>query len=290
MIHHHRLNDSHQLNKEVAQEEMKDRDRVSEHLHVHLRMILIKVQQPRIHKIAWATVQGHIKNEKSHEEVVHNNSDRIHHSKEERKLLLENNRVNHQRPRITSLLIQMKTMKSLNMNQELLQIPNLLDQYFLIILVMKTVNTETNIVHKDGTPKGPYSVQISLYLTNEEHWTTTPATHKYAAAAGSFCSSITEDGEQQVVCNLITMPSVQRSLYLNEATNGHEIIKTEVPDGVDGQTRDMFGTLCGYLRKSCRNKSQHEISCAKGSICPSSSRILQTICWSKTSCIQILAW
>ena len=37
--HHRRLNHSHQLNKEVAQEWMKDRDRVSEHLHVHLRRI-----------------------------------------------------------------------------------------------------------------------------------------------------------------------------------------------------------------------------------------------------------
>ena len=45
----------------------------------------MKVQQPWIHKIAWATVQVHIKNEKTHEEVVHNHGDRIHHSKEERK-------------------------------------------------------------------------------------------------------------------------------------------------------------------------------------------------------------
>ena len=112
----------------------------------------------------------------------------------------------------------------------------------------------------------------------------TLATHKNAAAAGSFCFSITEDGEQQDVCNLITMPGVQRSLYLNEATNGHEGFKTEVPDGVDGQTRDMFGTLYDYLRKSRRNKSQNEISCARGSICPRSSR------WSKTSWIQILYW
>ena len=77
IIHHHRLNHSHQLNKEVAQAWMKDRDHVSEHLHVHLRRVEMKVQQPWIHRIAWATVQGHIKNEKTHEEVVHNNSDRI---------------------------------------------------------------------------------------------------------------------------------------------------------------------------------------------------------------------
>ena len=77
-------------------------------------------------------------------------------------------------------------------------------------------------------------------LTNEEHWTTTPAMHKYAAATGSFCFSITENGEQQDVCNLITMPSVQRSMYLNKATDGYEIKKIEVLDGVDGQTRDML--------------------------------------------------
>ena len=76
----------------------------------------------------------------------------------------------------------------------------------------------------------------------------TLATHKYAAAAESFCFTITEDREQQDVCNLINMPSVQRSLYLNEATNLYEIITTEVPDGVDGKTRDMLErcmTTCG---------------------------------------------
>ena len=94
----------------------------------------------------------------------------------------------------------------------------------------------------------------------------TPATHKYAAAAGSFCSSITEDGEQQDVCNLITMPSVQRSLYLNEATNDNEIIKTEVPDGVDGQTRDMLErcmTTCGRAarkRSKMRSRARKEAS------------------------------
>ena len=47
---------------------------------------------------------------------------------------------------------------------------------------------------------------------------------------------------------MITIPNLQRSLYLNEATNDYEIIKTEVPDGVDGQTRDMLErcmTTCG---------------------------------------------
>ena len=56
-------------------------------------------------------------------------------------------------------------------------------------------------------------------LTNDEHWTVTPKTRKYAAAAGSFCFVTTENGEQREVLNLITMPCVQQSLCLNEVTN-----------------------------------------------------------------------
>ena len=51
---------------------------------------------------------------------------------------------------------------------------------------------------------------------------------------------MTENGEQQDICNLITMPCVQRSLYLSRATNDFDSIKVEVPKGVDGQTRDML--------------------------------------------------
>ena len=40
-------------------------------------------------------------------------------------------------------------------------------------------------------------------LTDDEHWTMTPETHIYAAAAGSFCFSMSEDGDQQDTCNLI---------------------------------------------------------------------------------------
>ena len=55
-------------------------------------------------------------------------------------------------------------------------------------------------------------------FNNDEHWTMTTETHKYAAAAGSSCFITTENGNQQNICNLTTMPSVQRSLYLDEMT------------------------------------------------------------------------
>ena len=50
-------------------------------------------------------------------------------------------------------------------------------------------------------------------LTNDEHWTLTPETHKFAAAVGPFCFATTENGEQQdimqfdryAVCATITV-------------------------------------------------------------------------------------
>ena len=60
-------------------------------------------------------------------------------------------------------------------------------------------------------------------LTNDEHWTMTPEAHKYAhkyaAAAGSFCFVNTENGEQQDIYNLTTIPCVQRSWCLDEVSD-----------------------------------------------------------------------
>ena len=47
--------------------------------------------------------------------------------------------------------------------------------------------------------------------SNDEHWTMTPETHKYAAGARSFFFVTTANGDQQDICKLITMPCVQRS-------------------------------------------------------------------------------
>ena len=83
----------------------------------------------------------------------------------------------------------------------------------------------------------------------------TPETYKYAAT-GSFCFSITEDGEQQDICNLISMPCVQRSLYLNEVTNDFGNIKVEVPKGVDGQTRDVLERCMATCGKAAGTRAK----------------------------------
>ena len=80
-----------------------------------------------------------------------------------------------------------------------------------------------------------------LYVpTNDEHWAMTPETHKYAASAGSFCFVTTENGRQQDIYKLTTMPCVHRSLYLNEVTDDFGHIQVAVQEEVDGRTRDVL--------------------------------------------------
>ena len=102
-------------------------------------------------------------------------------------------------------------------------------------------------------------------LTNDEHWTVRPETHKYAAAAGSFWFVTTESGEQQDVCNLTTMQCVQRSSCLDEVR----------------QTRNMLVhcmATCGQAAAKSRCKGQDEISFTERNISSGSTRILQTVC------------
>ena len=76
-------------------------------------------------------------------------------------------------------------------------------------------------------------------LTNDGHWTMTFETH-YAAAARSFCFVTTENGEQQDICNLTTMPCVQRSLCLVVAINDDRNTQLNFPKGVHSQTRGLL--------------------------------------------------
>ena len=103
-------------------------------------------------------------------------------------------------------------------------------------------------------------------LSNAEHWTTTPETHKYAAAVGSFCFVTTENGDEQDICTFITMPCVQRSLYLTEVTDDFGNIKVEVPKGADSRIRNMLErcmATCGRAagtRAKMRTRARKEAS------------------------------
>ena len=67
----------------------------------------------------------------------------------------------------------------------------------------------------------------------------TPEAHMFAAAR-SFCFMIAENGEQQDIYNLTTLPGVQRSLCLEEVTDDSSSTRVEPLNGVDNQISDML--------------------------------------------------
>ena len=95
-------------------------------------------------------------------------------------------------------------------------------------------------------------------LTNDEHWTVTPGAHKYAAAAGSFCFVVAENGEQQDICNLTAMPCVQRSSCLDEVTNDSSSTQVELLNGDDNQTRDMLKRCVATCGKAAGTRTQRK--------------------------------
>ena len=72
--------------------------------------------------------------------------------------------------------------------------------------------------------------------------------------------------KQQDMYNLITMPCVQRSLYLDEMTNNFGNIQVGVPKGVDSRTRDVLEqcmTICGkaaVFKPKRRSRARKEVS------------------------------
>ena len=176
-------------------------------------------------------------------------------------------------------------MKNLKMSLEPLQTLRQLYQYYLFF------NKDQQQVHKDQQPVpasanagdedsefcDEYSAQSQdsgrtvLYsdlqvVMHDEQWAMTPETHKCAAAAGSFCFVTTENGRQQDIYNWTTMPCVQRSLHLNEMTNDFGNIQVEVPNGIDGRTRNVLEqcmTACGRaagIEAKRRSRARKEAS------------------------------
>ena len=116
-----------------------------------------------------------------------------------------------------------------------------------------------------------------IYIrTNDEHWTVTPATNKYAAAAASFSSVTTEDREKKEVCQLVTMTCVKRSLSMDELINDHNNILVSVPIEVNSQTRNMLECL-SLVGKPREQEPKCGFRAQKRSVGPG-TWILQRIC------------
>ena len=74
------------------------------------------------------------------------------------------------------------------------------------------------------------------------------------------------NGEHQDIYNLTTIPSVQRSLCLEEVTDDSSSTRVELPNGVDNETRDMLErcmATCGKAagaRAQMRSRARKEAS------------------------------
>ena len=285
--HHHQLDYHHQLNKGIAPEDSKDLGHVSDHIHVHHRMLVIqefsrirqlrakmKIQQPWVHRIMRAIIQGHHKIKKTH-------GDRVHKNQKERKILQKSSRAHHQRLRSISQKDSDEDYEE-PQNESGTSSNSQATVPVLPLHQGKGASSQGQEARSHGPAASAdsgdedsescdeYSAQSQdsgrtvLYpdldvLTNDEHWAMTLETHKYAAAVGSFCFVTTENGKQQDIYNLTTMPCVERSLYLNEMTDDFGNIQVEVPTGVDGRTRDVLEqctTACGKEKRRSRAREE----------------------------------
>ena len=153
----------------------------------------------------------------SHHKIKKTHGDNVHEHRKERKILQRSSRV-HQRPRSASSQIQMKTK---NLKNELATSSNLQTTVPVPPLYQGLAASSqgpaassqgpaasANAGDEDSEYSDEYSAQSQdsgrtvLYsdlhvVIHCEHWAMTPETHKYAAAAGSFCFVTTGNGRQQ---------------------------------------------------------------------------------------------
>ena len=67
----------------------------------------------------------------------------------------------------------------------------------------------------------------------------------------------TENGEERDIYNMTTIPSVQRSLCLEEVTDEFSRTRVELPNGVENQTRDLLErcmATCGKVSGARANR------------------------------------
>ena len=122
--------------------------------------------------------------------------------------------------------------------------------------------TAMSTVHRVKTLEEQYSVQISTF-DQLDYWT---MTLKYSRSSRITLFCYIKNGDQQDICNLATMPCLQRSSYLNELTNNFSNTQIELPNGVDGRTRDelahcmtTFGKAAG-IKAQRRSRARQEAS------------------------------
>ena len=175
----------------------------------------------------------------------------------------------------------MRTKKNLKTSLEPLQPLNLLNQFFLVIkdqqqvlkdqlsvtaMLMKKVNVASNTVHRVTIPKED-SV-LSRSLRSDRWWAFDNYTGNTQVCSSSRIILLLDYWKWNSTWHMQLGPytvCTTISLYLNDRAYNFGNMKIEVPKGSWRSNQTHVGTLCGYLRKSSRNKSQNEIPCTEAS-------------------------
>ena len=160
----------------------------------------------------------------------------------------------------------------------------------LFILLMKTVNTARNIVHKVRTLEGQYPIQISMYWPTKSigQWHLRHRNMPQRLDRFAFQSLKLENNKVYAIwspCRVCNDHYI--SMKRPTATN---LQNAQVPDGVDGQTRNMLErrmTTCG---RAARTRAKMRSRARKEASAQEVRGYYKQFCWSKTSWIQFMGW
>ena len=209
----------------------------------------MKTQQPWIHKTAWATAQGHLKNEKAHEDRVHNNKER------KDNCCWKGTEWSTEGQKAQVCWFRWGRWRTSKWAWKLLKLSTCTSTSFQLWWwrqwVQRPIQCTKSGLRKEFVP--PRSLRSDLW------WALDNDTLRHTnmqQQLDHFVFSMSENGDQQDICNLITMPCVQQSLYLNGATNDFDNMKVEVPKRVDGQTKDMLERRMVTCGRAARTRAQ----------------------------------
>ena len=182
----------------------------------------MKIQQLWIHRIAWAAIQSHHKNKKT---VAQKTAKHTAEGQEHKSMDSEEDEEPRNGPGTSSN--SHTTVPVLPLHQG----PKVSSQGPAAKADTGNEDSEYSVEYSaQSQDSGRTVLYPDLYiLTDDEHWAMTSESHICATAPGSFCFVTTENGRQQDIYNLTTMPCGQRSSYLNELTDDFGNIRVEVP-------------------------------------------------------------
>ena len=260
ILHHHQLDHHHQHREVAPQKKTKNLGRKSEHFHFHLLRTWMEVQKT-------VDPQTRVTDRSRSPQEQEGPRRQGPHQQKERNILTESSRVHPQKTK------KYKPMNS-DEDDEEPRNPSATSSNAQPIAPALPYNSGdedsefSDEYSADSQDSGRTVFYPDLHaMTNDEHWTRTP---DFQVCSSDWIillfNNWTRKTTRQMqfdyyaVCATIILPQ-----WSDPRLRQH---KSWTPSRSWWSNMWYVRTLYGYLRKGCRNKSQNEISCMKGSISP----------------------